>query len=425
MSKKTDRDLFDGIADPSSDPQGTEEDGSFAAARLHLHSPEELSALSRPVLLSYTLRLQDAYSQLKGENEFQSWESRDLRSNLTFFAAAVKAAHQLNAADVETIVAVACDDLAAYFDCASSALFFHDAASRHFELCRANTPLVAESLPAGADRFLERLFTSHAEPFVVRYNAPGALEFDEGEESRTEPVREKWFEAFRENALVFPLRVKERAGEGEELLLLGGLVLGAASRPLDARDEDMAVIFCNLLASSLHNARLVQRLNDLTVIDPLTRLYNRRHLADQLATAMLQAHRLGHPLSMAMLDIDHFKRFNDTYGHLCGDEVLQHIGAALKAYTRLGVDTAARYGGEEFVLLMPFTDTAAAVGVAERLRCQIRESAFEFEGRTLSVTASIGVTAYIPGEKMEAFVNRADAALYQAKSAGRDRVRCL
>lgn len=381
--------------------------------------------MSRPVLLCYALRLQEAFRQTQQENEFLSWEFGELKDNLAFFAGAAKLAHQLNAADIETIAGVATDELPGYFGCRSAALFFRHPVDNCFELYRATSPLPAKSLPPDTDRFLRRLFGNQPQPFLVRHHPFGCIAMGDNAAGRNlEAVSEDWLRAFGETALVFPLWINEREGKGEDRrpFLLGGLVIGDSLNPLETRDEDMAAIFRDLLSSSLHNARLVRKLNELTVIDPLTRVHNRRHLFDQLEKAVAQALRREQPLALVMLDIDGFKQFNDAHGHLCGDEVLRRIGALLKEQTRRGIDTAARYGGEEFVLLLPFTGREAALEVAERLRRRIRESGVEFEGRTLSVTASLGVTVFVPGETEEMFVDRADAALYRAKSGGRDRV---
>lgn len=123
-----------------------------------------------------------------------------------------------------------------------------------------------------------------------------------------------------------------------------------------------------------------------------------------------------------MADIDNFKRFNDCYGHICGDEVLRNMATALRSGIRAGVDVPARYGGEEFVLVMPFTDLNMAMEVTNRIRKQIEGNRVIFENRELSVTCSFGVAEYQDGESLEKLVNRADAALYHAKKMGRNRV---
>jgi diguanylate cyclase (GGDEF)-like protein len=137
---------------------------------------------------------------------------------------------------------------------------------------------------------------------------------------------------------------------------------------------------------------------------------------------MAQARRQRHDLSIAMLDIDHFKRFNDTFGHICGDAVLRQVGERVKLSIRNEVDTPARYGGEEFMVIMPFTSPDRAMMAAERIRINIENHPFTWERHQLSATVSLGVAGYLDGETIEQFIDRADRALYKAKSDGRNRV---
>lgn len=161
-----------------------------------------------------------------------------------------------------------------------------------------------------------------------------------------------------------------------------------------------------------------ESLEQLSVTDELTKLCNRRQLSKTLSAELARAKRKSRPLSLIMIDIDHFKEFNDQLGHLRGDELLESMGAFLLANLRL-TDVAARYGGEEFVLLLPETPIAAAMAKAEKLREGFAESVDGAE----AVTLSLGVSAW-PGDgetEME-LLEAADRALYAAKDRGRDRV---
>lgn len=243
---------------------------------------------------------------------------------------------------------------------------------------------------------------------------------DGGGNIRVDDVPEFWFKKLGTRALIFPLYVKRQ--DGAAPLLLGGLLIGDSRRDLEAKDAEVSVLFSDLLSSSLYNARLVEKLNELTIIEPLTQIYNRRHLFNQLDSAIIQSWRHGHPLSIAMIDIDHFKQFNDVYGHICGDEVLREVAGILKSGVRTGIDIPTRYGGEEFILIMPFTGLDAALDVADRLRKAIKAHVVRFEGQELSVTCSFGVAEYNGDEYSEKFIERADVSLYQAKNNGRDQV---
>ncbi|MCS6778904.1 MAG: diguanylate cyclase [Geminicoccaceae bacterium] len=158
--------------------------------------------------------------------------------------------------------------------------------------------------------------------------------------------------------------------------------------------------------------------------DPLTGIANRRLFDRSLKAMAAAAVQQGEPLSLLMIDIDHFKKFNDTHGHQVGDLVLKLVASKL-AEKASPPRLAARYGGEEFAILMPGSDLEAGLLLAEQLRREIatREVLLKTDGKRLGVvTLSIGVATFRPGESLEAFVTRADSALYRAKHAGRNRV---
>src|SRR6266487_343105 len=172
----------------------------------------------------------------------------------------------------------------------------------------------------------------------------------------------------------------------------------------------------NDMVARLRESR--KELERLSVTDDLTGLYNRRYLMEALANEVRRSRRLEHPCALLMADVDHFKEYNDAYGHLAGDEALTHIAAVLRDTTR-DVDCAARYGGEEFVVLMPETKASGAIEMAQRIRTLL--AADERVGGELSI--SIGVAQFPEdGDAPEALLARADAALYRAKREGRDRV---
>jgi len=178
---------------------------------------------------------------------------------------------------------------------------------------------------------------------------------------------------------------------------------------------DLTQVFNNMV-TRLREGR--QALERLSVTDSLTGLYNRRHLMETLGNEVRRSLRLKHHFAVLMADVDHFKHYNDTHGHLAGDEVLRRVAAILRETSR-EVDTAARYGGEEFLVLLPETDAHGAAEIAQRIRTRL--AAETFTGG--KVTISIG-TAEFPehGDSPESLIAMADAALYQAKDEGRDRV---
>jgi diguanylate cyclase (GGDEF)-like protein/PAS domain S-box-containing protein len=156
--------------------------------------------------------------------------------------------------------------------------------------------------------------------------------------------------------------------------------------------------------------------------DPLTGVFNRRQLEEVARKEVDRAHRHRRPLAVAMLDADHFKRVNDSYGHHAGDEVLRTIAKRCQGTLRTN-DVLGRYGGEEFVVLFPETTLSDAGVVAERLRAAIADQPFDVGDRGLSVTVSLGVAALSDGLDLQRLLQKADAALYVAKQAGRNLVR--
>jgi diguanylate cyclase len=157
------------------------------------------------------------------------------------------------------------------------------------------------------------------------------------------------------------------------------------------------------------------------LIDPLTGLPNRAAWSERLEHEIREWQKHGSTLLLAMLDLDHFKRINDNYGHLAGDKVLKIIASVLRKRLR-GTDFIARFGGEEFVLLMPGTVPAVGAKLLENLRAAIEACPFHFKGEPVTITISMGLTAFQPGEHSDLVLKRADQALYRAKNAGRNQV---
>jgi len=157
------------------------------------------------------------------------------------------------------------------------------------------------------------------------------------------------------------------------------------------------------------------------LVDPLTSLPNRAAWSERLEHEIREWQKHGNTLLLAMLDVDHFKRINDNYGHLAGDKVLKIIASVLRKRLR-GTDFVARFGGEEFVLLMPSTVPAAGLKLLENLRAAIEACPFHFKGEPVTITLSMGMAEFRSGEQGDQVLKRADQALYRAKNAGRNRI---
>lgn len=209
-----------------------------------------------------------------------------------------------------------------------------------------------------------------------------------------------------------------------------GLEQGASdylTKPFDA-GELVARVRVQLKVKSLQDE--LKRSNDmlrtLSITDPLTHLHNRRHLMEMVEKEFQRASRKGAHLSLIILDIDYFKKVNDTYGHQEGDRVLTILADIVRRRLR-SYDLAARYGGEEFVLLLPETPVHEAMAIAERLRLEVQEHIFDGSLQGQVLTISLGVATYPSSriESIDSLFRQADEALYRAKQSGRNRVELM
>ena len=207
-------------------------------------------------------------------------------------------------------------------------------------------------------------------------------------------------------------------------LVLAGMVIGVLEVGTDVVDEDIEQVLSSLLsiaASALESARLHSAARDLADVDGLTLLQNRRRFEIDIDAEWERCRRYGRPMSLVMMDLDHFKQVNDRHGHLIGDQVLRQVASAVKDALRT-TDTAYRYGGEEIVVLLRETGLADATGAAERLRLAVAAVTLA-EHPEVTVSVSGGVAARHPTMSHHSvLVGQADKALYAAKRLGRDRV---
>ena len=213
-------------------------------------------------------------------------------------------------------------------------------------------------------------------------------------------------------------------GQGESL---GVLYIQIPAHPGDAsalqRTQRFAVSVAEQVSLAFANLMLRETLKYQSVRDPLTGLFNRRHMEEFLARELLRANRNHKPLAVFMIDLDHFKQFNDSFGHEAGDILLREVGALLSSQIR-GGDIACRYGGEEFLIILMDANLDAARQRAETLREQVRGLQVHHRGQILrQVTISLGIAAYPDhGTSAQEMINAADKALYRAKTGGRDRI---
>jgi diguanylate cyclase (GGDEF)-like protein len=209
--------------------------------------------------------------------------------------------------------------------------------------------------------------------------------------------------------------------------LLGILQMESRQGEFTEKDRRSFSIFANSTAIAIDNARMHKKMQDLTIIDELTGLFNYRYFKNKLSDEMRRAERYNQPMGLLMIDIDHFKKLNDTQGHQTGNIILQELASVLKQAVR-DVDIVARYGGEEFMVILPQTDLSKAQIIAERIRSQVELAYFSnSQGqRYIKLTVSIGVVEYPNGVlSANQLLEQVDRAMYLAKKDGRNRVALL
>ena len=291
----------------------------------------------------------------------------------------------------------------------------------HCYLYRPESDLMERVASAGPELTPEKTTRQRGEGLVGHVWATGAPLLVNDYHSW--PGRKMEYDSLPSRALVgAPIRW------GEELL---GIIDTMAYLPHQYTQTDLDVLgmFAAQAAIAIRNARLYNKIEQISVTDELTALFNRRGFFQLGEREFERALRFGRPLAALMLDIDHFKRVNDTYGHPVGDQVLRALADCVRQNTR-GIDVAGRYGGEEFTLLLPETDLPVAIQIAERLRQSIADLSIPIcqgKGDTppvhIRIKVSIGVAFMQPDiPNLSVLIERADQALYRAKESGRNRV---
>ncbi|MGI8554493.1 MAG: diguanylate cyclase [Dehalococcoidia bacterium] len=245
----------------------------------------------------------------------------------------------------------------------------------------------------------------HRRPFTLRGDAEN-------------PIGKTVLDAFQKDTILGAPMVHQGS-------LYGMLLLGRNSREQGFSENNIELIckIADQAALALSNQRSIEQLEQLAVTDYLTGLYNPRYFHQFLDQQLARAIRSGEPTSLLLLDLDHFKRIDDTHGHTTGDSVLAEVARVLRSSIR-DSDVAVRYGGEEFAAILPNTDRLQALSVAERIIESVRALRISAERTTVRVTTSIGLATTFDGdETQEALIRSSDRSLYRAKQAGRDCIR--
>jgi diguanylate cyclase (GGDEF)-like protein len=212
--------------------------------------------------------------------------------------------------------------------------------------------------------------------------------------------------------LYLPLELNQR--------ILGTIVAG----PVKESEKEKVTILSHQLLLGMKRVLLYQRVQELSIMDSLTGVFSRRYLLERFREEIQRSEKFGYRFCYLMLDIDHFKRYNDRYGHLVGDGILKEIVKGIKENIRQ-IDLVGRYGGEEFAVVLAETDKEGGLLAAERIRQNIEKKNILLYDEKLKATVSIGIAMYPDqADTLEALIEKADAALYRAKEEGRNRI-CL
>ena len=236
------------------------------------------------------------------------------------------------------------------------------------------------------------------------------------QDAQADPRFEKWGKATHTHGWMgLPLRAN---GELIGYLTVDSKMVGTYA----PQDAALVQAFADEVAIAISNARLFRQVQHLAITDPLTNLHNRRYFFEAARLELDRARRYGRPLALIMLDIDHFKLVNDTYGHQAGDRVLATVAARCLEKLR-GIDLSARYGGEEFVFLLPETDTQRTRQVAGRLRSVLMNQPIDAGEQQITISVSLGLAEIGEGcFDLQGLIRRADQALYVTKETGRGRI---
>lgn len=281
---------------------------------------------------------------------------------------------------------------------------------------------MAENVPGVMFRLVER---KDGQRFY-EYVSPRSVEFVGVPPDR---LQEDWraMNLHPEDIESFQQSIRDAYERGEEWSFEGRVITPggderwwkSVSKPVAA--DEMQTTYNGVMIDITQQKEMEEELRQLATIDPLTGAFNRRHFTALADEEVARSRRHERSVSVLMLDIDHFKRINDTHGHAGGDEALRQTVAAIRSQLRVN-DVLGRFGGEEFAVLLPETEADGAMVLAERIRAAIEHLRVKFEDTSIQFTMSVGVATLHGDYDIEAALNSADQALYQAKTGGRNRV---
>ncbi len=310
--------------------------------------------------------------------------------------------------DLDTVLQTIMEKMAAYFEPATWSLLMLDETSQEFYYAAA-VGKGCESINAlvlTTGETLARWVIEQGQPLIIQ---------DVNRDSRIQQSSNDGFFPEGCSVVCMPVRTGGK--------MLGIIQMMNVDMQVYSRNEILLQTLADYAAIAIENARAVSRIQELSITDDCTGLYNARHLFTVLAEEVHRSERFGYEFSLLFLDLDHFKRVNDQHGHLVGSKLLGQVGQALRENLRL-VDAAFRYGGDEFAILLPQTSKDAGLFVARRLMAMFQtQSWLAGEAPDITLRASVGIASYPEDATTpQAIVHRADEMMYQVKQAGRNNI---
>jgi diguanylate cyclase (GGDEF)-like protein len=310
--------------------------------------------------------------------------------------------------DLNTILQTIMEKMAAYFEPATWSLVMVDDNTQE--------PYCAASVGRGAEGLARLRLTNGTSlaGWVINHGHPLVIENVNADPSIDSDSRAGWFDGSCPVVCV-PVRTSSK--------VLGVIELVNIDMEVYLQSQMLLQTLADYAAIAIENSHAVRRIQELSITDDCTGLYNARHLFTVIAEELHRSARFGYEFTLLFLDLDHFKYVNDQYGHIVGSKLLAQVGQALRESLRL-VDAAFRYGGDEFAILLPQTSKESGLGVARRIAKLFRERHWlHDEDFEIKLRASIGVSTYpVDGTTPQEIVQRADDMMYAVKQAGRDNI---
>ncbi len=376
----------------------------------------QLRKMEHEELVQQFMGLQNAYRSMLNTMALYKRQLSYMQVHTIVSGQIAELTRRLNVGDLKALAGTATKDVAAIFEAKYAALWLVDAEANLLALKQSwpeSQKYPALDLTHDEDVMIVHALKTRREPVAIESVAQyeRMAEREMREIDCTAPLRE--------GALLCPLVLKVADVDQP---LVGILLLAGKSEGFTPQDAENATIIAEMVAASINTCALLEKMSELAETDGLTQLYNHRHFQQALDRALATARRYETAVSLMMIDIDHFKKFNDTHGHQAGDMVLREVSRMVRQSVRDNIDIAARYGGEEFAVILPHTEIKGALIAAERLRATVERHAIRLGGQHVTVTVSVGVAEYVGQQKKALFIESADAALYAAKNGGRNRV---